>query len=233
LRPYTPPSHLSLETLNQHWSTWIEAEGERKKIITNYIREAKDLLRKQFANQANSFQTELNSISLALSNLEGDLENQLAVSQSLIKQLDPLKSQLKNLSQLDNQLIEANIDDNEYTIYSVEDLGFELGLVTQNVIKKSAFIENQIVARSKTNFTPQQLEQYSETFRTFDKDNSNSLVREEFKAALQAEGTAFEAEEFEKTFLSLSGGGNEIFFEQVMPNSSSLLNMHVVWKKTR
>jgi Ca2+-binding EF-hand superfamily protein len=97
-------------------------------------------------------------------------------------------------------------------------LTFEYGLLTEALIKKSAFIENQIVARSKTNFTPEQLEQYSETFRVFDKDGSNTLIRNEFKAALQAEGTNYSDEEFESTFLKISGGNDEITFDQVLFN---------------
>ena len=77
-----------------------------------------------------------------------------------------------------------------YTIYSADDIDFDLGLLQQTLFKKIAFIENQIVARSKSNFTPQQLEEFSETFKHFDKDNSNTLKRDEFKAALASEGTA-------------------------------------------
>jgi hypothetical protein len=122
---------------------------------------------------------------------------------------------LQKLAQLDSQLVEANIEDNEFTIYSVEDLNFELTLLLKGLNKKSAFIENQMVARTVTNVTPEQLEQYSESFRHFDKDTSNSLVRNEFKAALQAEGTALGDAEFEAEFLKVSGGNNEISFEQV------------------
>jgi Ca2+-binding EF-hand superfamily protein len=102
-----------------------------------------------------------------------------------------------------------------HTIFSVEDLSFELNIVIQSISKKISFIENQIVARTKSNITPEQMEQYSETFKFFDKDNSNGLVRDEFKAALQAEGTAIEPAQFEDLFLKLSEGQNEISFEQV------------------
>ena len=83
------------------------------------------------------------------------------MSKELLKQSRTLQVQLDDLSDLDGQLVEASIEDNEYTIYSVEDLSFEHRLLVEGLIKKLAFIENQIVARSKTNFTPEQLEQYS------------------------------------------------------------------------
>ena len=95
-------------------------------------------------------------------------------------------------------------------------------MLLQNIVKKAAFIENQIVARGKSNITPEQLEQFSQTFKFFDKDGSNGLVRSEFQAALQAEGTAIEPEKFEALFLQLSEGGDEIRFEQFIEYARSL-----------
>ncbi|KAJ3353955.1 hypothetical protein HDU91_005831 [Kappamyces sp. JEL0680] len=222
LRAYVPPQELSIENLNINWKGLLQAEATRKRNITIFIRDSKDRLRKQFATAANAFQDSLTAISLGLSSLEGELENQLATTQNLALQTEPLKEQLQLLSQLDKECVVANIEDNEFTIFSVEDLSFELGLLTEGLSKKSAFIENQMVARSKTNFSPEQLEQYSETFRLFDKDNSNTLVREEFKAALQAEGTALGEAEFETTFLQVSQGTEEITFEQFIEYARSL-----------
>eukprot|EP00842_Homolaphlyctis_polyrhiza_P005238 jgi/Hompol1/5715/HPOL_004659-RA len=214
LRPYNPPPGFTLADIDGKWNTLVEAEAGRKRAITHYIRESKDNLRKEYANVANSFQEALNEVSRQLASLTGDLDHQLETTKSLISRLVPIGHSLQQIQALNNALTEANIDDNEYTIYSVEDLSFDYGLLTQSLNKKLAFIENQMVARTKTNFTPEQLEEYSETFRHFDKDNSNSLKREEFKAALQSEGTALKDEEFEKTFLGVSQGSDEISFEQ-------------------
>ena len=38
----------------------------------------------------------------------------------------------------------ANVEENDHTIYTVDDLSFDLKLVQQAVQKKSAFIENQV-----------------------------------------------------------------------------------------
>lgn len=88
---------------------------------------------------------------------------------------------------------EAGIDesDREQTICSVEDLAFDLGLVKSSVQKKSAFIENQIVSRSMTNLTPQQLEEFEVTFKHFDRDGSNTLNHFEFKACLASLGLSY------------------------------------------
>ena len=86
-----------------------------------------------------------------------------------------------------------------YTIYSVEDLDFDANLLGQSLKKKLAFIENQIVARSMTNITAEQLEEYSQTFKSCDKANTNLLDRDGFKLALKAEG-----EEFSVKFIILT-----------------------------
>ena len=188
LKPYNPPEGYNVSDVNQYWSTLVEAEAKRKRSITQYIRESKDSLRKQFADAANTFQNAVNAVSIKLASIEGELEQQLEATRTLNGELDALHQSFASIQSLNTALLEANIDDNEFTIYSVEDLSFDLGLLEQALQKKVGFIENQIVARSKTNFTPQQLEEFSDTFKHCDRDNSNTLKREEFKAALQAEG---------------------------------------------
>ncbi|KAI8925778.1 calponin homology domain-containing protein [Entophlyctis helioformis] len=214
LKTYNPPPGYTLADLDHHWGVLVEAEASRKRSITHYIRESKDRLRKEYAQVANSFQEAINEISRQLASLQGDLEQQMDTTKSLIGRLEPVKRSLEQIQSLNDALVEANIDDNEYTIYTVEDLTFDFGLLTTSLTKKLGFIENQMVARTKTNFTPAQLEEYSETFKHFDRDNSNTLKREEFKAALQSEGTALKDDEFEQTFLQVSGGTDEISFEQ-------------------
>lgn len=64
--------------------------------------------------------------------------------QTITGKLQPLQSSLQKIGELDRQCEEANTEENDYTIYSVEDLKFELTLVQKAVQKKSAFIENQV-----------------------------------------------------------------------------------------
>ncbi|KAI8914816.1 calponin homology domain-containing protein [Powellomyces hirtus] len=214
LRPYTPPAGLTLQDLSATWEALVNVEGERKRNISAYIRDMKESLKKKYANAANQFQDNLNQISLALVDLEGDLQNQLDTVQDLVLRLEPLKNELHHIEKLNTDCTEANIEGALFTIYSVDDLLFEFGLVTQTVVKKSAFIENQIVARAHTNITPEQMEAFSESFRLCDKDSSNSLNREEFKSALHAEGTDFDDASLERLFTGASQGTDEVNFDQ-------------------
>jgi hypothetical protein len=38
----------------------------------------------------------------------------------------------------------ANVEENDYTVFTCQDLEFELELVMQSIIKKIAFIDNQV-----------------------------------------------------------------------------------------
>ncbi|CAG8552262.1 1003_t:CDS:2, partial [Scutellospora calospora] len=132
----------------------------------------------------------------------------------LSAKLGPLENSLRRIEELDMQCREANVEENDYTVFSVDDLKFELGLVQQSITKKSSFIENQIVARNMTNLTPAQLEEFEGTFRHFDTDSSNTLNPYEFKAALASLGIFYDDTELNAAFNQMSEGQPEASFEQ-------------------
>lgn len=60
------------------------------------------------------------------------------------ERLTPFEDDLKTLIAMESHCKDANIEENDYTIFTVQDLQFELQLVRQVVAKKIAFIENQV-----------------------------------------------------------------------------------------
>ena len=114
MRPYNPPEELTVEALDSDWQKMMSVEGKRKKSISAYIAEAKDKLRKIFAEAANAFEKSLNGVSLSLASLSGELEAQLATTQELHENAKGMAEELKELAILDAQCVEAAIDDNEY-----------------------------------------------------------------------------------------------------------------------
>ncbi|CAG8495259.1 3574_t:CDS:10 [Acaulospora colombiana] len=214
LEPYHPPPGLTLADLDEVWRGLLNAEAQRYKIINDKIREIKESLRRSFARSANEFQRNLESISQPLAKLDGELDAQLSIVKDLSSKLKPLETSLGHIEDLDVQCNEANIEENDYTVFSVDDLRFELGLVQQSIAKKTAFIENQIVSRNMTNLTPAQLEEFESTFRHFDKDASNTLNIFEFKAALASLGLMYNDAEFESAFYQMSAGEPEASFSQ-------------------
>lgn len=69
---------------------------------------------------------------------------QLAHVRQLGTRLGPMADTLEQIQRLDDQCVEANIEENDYTIYSADDLSFDFGLLEQALQKKSAFISNQV-----------------------------------------------------------------------------------------
>ena len=96
--------------------------------------------------------------------MEGDVEDQLQHAQSLSANLAPLEQYLTGIAILDEKCQEANIDENDFTTYTYDELLYELSLVKTSVQKKLTFLENQMVARSMTNLTPSQLEEFESVF---------------------------------------------------------------------
>lgn len=205
LRPYEPPSSLSPETLEEEWAGLAHDEHARSKMINEAIRDIKNALRRSFADRANDLALTLNTLTLAISGLEGDVEDQFAHVQRLNDNLPPLEAFLDTIADLDEQCVEANVDENDFTTYTLEELSYELGLVKASVSKKLAFLENQMVARNMTNLTPIQLEEFESVFRHFDRDSTNTLQEIEFSAALASLGLVYDEDEMHEVFVEVCG----------------------------
>lgn len=134
--------------------------------------------------------------------------------QRLNSNLPPLDAFLGTLALLDRQCEEANIEENDFTTYTYDDLSYELGLVKSSVAKKLSFLENQMVARNMTNLTPIQLEEFESVFRHFDRDLTNSLQELEFSAALASLSLVYDEEEMHENFVTISAGKGYVTFEQ-------------------
>ena len=156
----------------------------------------------------------LKTLATSLSGLEGDVEDQLRHTQALCEQLHPLDRYLQIISDIDEQCQEANIEENDYTTYTYDELEYELGLVKSSVQKKLAFLENQQVARNMTNLTPIQLEEFESVFRHFDREGTNSLRENDFSGALASLGLVYDPSEMHDQFLDCSGGRQFVTFEQ-------------------
>lgn len=214
LRPYDPPTDLSLEALDRAWLGLMRAERDRSQIINETIRDIKDRLRRDFADKANGLALTLSTLSTSISGLEGDVEDQQEHAKALSENLPPLDEYLEIIKSIDERCSEANIEENDFTTYTYDELEYELGLVRSSVSKKLAFLDNQLVARNMTNLTPIQLEEFESVFRHFDRDLSNSLQEIEFSAALASLGLVYDETEMHDKFREISSGRAYVTFEQ-------------------
>ena len=142
------------------------------------------------------------------------MEDQLIHVRRLNDNLAPLNQYLEKIAEIDQKCEEANIEENDFTTYTYDELSYELGLVKNSVLKKLAFLDNQVVARNMTNLTPIQLEEFESVFRHFDRDATNSLQELEFSAALASLGLVFSEDEMHEYFQETSNGRDHVTFEQ-------------------
>lgn len=203
LAPYDPKPELRLEVLDQQWASLMHDEKERSRLINETIRDIKNALRRSFADKANDFALTLSTLSLAVSGLDGDVEDQMDHAQKLSSNLPHLEQYLSVIATLDQQCQEANIDENDFTTYTYDELMYELDLVKQSVNKKLKFLDNQMVARNMTNLTPIQLEEFESVFRHFDRDGSNTLHELEFSAALASLGLVYDEDEMHEKYVEV------------------------------
>ncbi|KAG7445806.1 uncharacterized protein BT62DRAFT_994731 [Guyanagaster necrorhizus] len=195
LREYVPPKGLALSDLDEAWKTLLASEAQRSRSINAQIRQIKERLRKQFADVANDFERRLHLISSELAAVDGPLEAQQQEMQHIQTRIPALSETLADVASAEAECAAANVEENDYTVFTCQDLEFELELVVQSIAKKIAFIDNQIVSRNMTNLTPAQLEQFESTFRYFDKDESNTLNQSEMTAALASLGIVYSDED--------------------------------------
>lgn len=223
LRAYSPPPELRMEVLEQVWGELTQDEHRHRQAINKKIREIKDKLREEFATKANSFAYTLSTLSVAISSLEGEVDEQLSHVLQLAEKFTPEKDGEKNvlekyldeIADCNKRCAEANIEENDYTTYNYDDLAYELDLVRTSVSNKRAFLENQMVARSMTNLTPIQLEEFESVFRHFDRDGSNTLQQIEFSAALASLGLVYDEDEMREKYIETCGGRDSgVSFEQ-------------------
>ncbi|KAJ3166181.1 hypothetical protein HK101_011978 [Irineochytrium annulatum] len=209
LAAYVPPEGSKPADVAAAWESLVAAEAQRKQDLSSLIRQTRDRMRKEFAAVVNGLNDKLKDISHQLANIDGEneLESQVTIVKTLMSSLDSLKPGLTEAESKSNACAEANITDNQYTILTFEDISFDFTLLSQSVTKKIAFLENQIIARSVSNVTAAQLEEWTETFKHFDKDNANCLSEDQFRGALQALGVVTNDADFQRTFKSLATEG--------------------------
>lgn len=213
LREYIPPLGLALSDLDDAWNDLLQSEAKRSRAINAQIRQIKESLRKEFADLANDFSQRLHSISLELSGVAGPLETQQDQVKEIQTRLPTLSEVLTRVEKAEQDCVAANVEENDYTVFTCQDLEFELGLVAQSLTKKISFIDNQIVSRNMTNLTPAQLEQFESTFRYFDRDETNTLSLTETSAALASQGLVYSDEDMTYIYDQLVQDYGAVTFE--------------------
>jgi len=100
-------------------------------------------LRKKFAAFADGFRERLRAVSLELSTVEGPLEEQQRQIESIQTRIPALSEALEDVEAAEAECVAAKVEENDYSVFTCQDLEFELELVVQSIAKKISFIDNQ------------------------------------------------------------------------------------------
>ncbi|KAG2009772.1 actin cross-linking, variant 2 [Coprinopsis cinerea AmutBmut pab1-1] len=213
LAEYVPPDGLAPSDLDSAWQELLQSEAKRSRAINAQIRKIKEDLRKKFADLANAFADRLHEVSVELASIEGPLQDQEQNAKEIQKRIPKLSEDLAAVAAAEAECLAANVEENDYTVFTWQDLEFELELLVHAIAKKIAFIDNQIVSRNMTNLTPAQLEQFESTFRYFDKGETNTLNILEMMAALASLGIVYSDEDMVSIYDQLVAEYGAITYE--------------------
>lgn len=184
-------STYTMEQVTDRWNRLNASIAERQGGLSEEAKRQSDNDEacKLFASKAGEFLNQCNAVKTKISapnscELEAQLENAKALNAEAVA----LGSGLDELRNISNDIEERNVVYNPHTDATIESVTFTHDGVVEMSKKDISLIEKQILEKSGSGVTEEQLAEFKETFDTFDKDKSNTLEKHEFKACLQALG---------------------------------------------
>jgi hypothetical protein len=220
LPAYEPPAGLFPADTEKHLTHLGTVETTRRRQINANMLAIKEKLEKNFGDAANHFYNEIQSFKhQAQADFGNDLHHAKNVLNELLHKVKAHESGLVSVEKAEKLCEEANIESNEHTDHTTDDLSFEIHQVEKFITKNLAAVESQIAANSgATGVSADQLKEYKDTFNHFDVDKDGTLNRLEFKSCLTTLGLIgidFEGGDakFERIFTDVSGGAAEIKFD--------------------
>ncbi|GAA5865515.1 hypothetical protein JCM1840_001425 [Sporobolomyces johnsonii] len=219
LKGYEPAEGLRIKDVDHKWTDLELAEQAQLRDLSRSIRRIQQTARQRFVEQGNKLAGELRAAERDLAAISGPLESQAPLARSLQSRLPALEASLAALEAAEQACTDcdvsvpvvldaASVDGEDVSVHSCEALGVELGWLRDNVARRIAFVENQVVARRATTATPEQLEEWESAFRAFDKDGSNALDLDELSGALGSLGIS------EVNLDDIAQVGDEVTFEE-------------------
>uniref|UniRef100_A0A8C6NGM2 Uncharacterized protein n=1 Tax=Melopsittacus undulatus TaxID=13146 RepID=A0A8C6NGM2_MELUD len=185
-----PYSTVTVDEIRSKWEKVKQLVPQRDQSLQEELarQHANERLRRQFAAQANVIgpwiQTKMEEIARSSIEMTGPLEDQMNQLKQYEHNIINYKHNIDKLEG-DHQLIqEALVFDNKHTNYTMEHIrvGWELLLTT--IARTINEVETQILTRDAKGITQEQMNDFRASFNHFDRDESDNLHSDEFKACL-------------------------------------------------
>ena len=203
-------SSQNLDTLQEKFSAVQELfEQKNAQVVAEREKQTAnaDLL-KQFADSVAEYSSWTDEKKDAVNaELEGELDAQLnelrAQQTALVAESD---AKLNDLAQLYAQLEQADVT--EQSGVSLQALNILNDSLKTLIQKRVDAIQQQILQAKASNVSEEQMNEFRQTFKFFDKDHDDRLTKLDFKACLSSLGQDLPDEELNRVFASYDTSGD-------------------------
>lgn len=224
---YVPPEGIATADIDNAMDQLNSHERSYRTGLSAQLRQLLDRLRHEFADPANAFNDMLQGYKAFLGEtLEGDFEEQKNAFQAKRDELNSHAPELDAIQAAEQACEACNIEENEYTDHTWEDLKAAFDQLLRTMDKKIAFLAAQ-ANESATGISADKMLEFQQSFDAFDEDHNHSLERLEFFACLASLGLAqvdFTGQnpEAEKIFQEVSEGTGHVSLDQYVKFVSSM-----------
>eukprot|EP01101_Sappina_pedata_P003205 TRINITY_DN1342_c0_g1_i1.p1 TRINITY_DN1342_c0_g1~~TRINITY_DN1342_c0_g1_i1.p1 ORF type:complete len:864 (+),score=523.03 TRINITY_DN1342_c0_g1_i1:23-2593(+) len=183
-------SDVSWASLQQGWDKNESLIGQRQADLTAEFERQNhnEGLRKAFAALAIEFNAWGKSKSQQIDELSGDLQDQINANSNTIAEINAAQQKFHAVVAAQQALEDARVNDNPHTELTVEGLKSQWDALNTLSHKKQQVLEKELLAQSGTGLSADQLQEFKECFKHFDKDLDNLLDRLELGSCLKSLG---------------------------------------------
>jgi len=219
-QPYSPSD------LQSRWNAFLADADARKDALAAELskQQHNESLRVSFAEKAKALHAFTQEHSAFVnSNSNAELEDQLKEIQHRKPTIFGGSEQLAAVESLNNQLSEAGVTHNPHTDHTFPTLKADFQQLVKETNNKETLIQKEIIQKTGSRVSAEQLAEFREVFDHFDKDRRGSLNRLEFKSCLQSLGEDLADAELDKIIGAIGTDGKVPFdsFCDFMANKSA------------
>jgi len=162
-------------------------QQEHENLVKNYSTKFTDYV-KFVDDSSNAIQKDL----------KGELEPQLKQVREMGTSFSgDSKKKLKELSELFNKIEAADISER---VTAIQEANLNDSKLQKTISKRIETLESSILSQKQSNISEEQLKEFRDTFRHFDRDKSGNLNKLQFKSACAAVGEDIPDSKLEETF---------------------------------
>ena len=202
----TPAEGLEPETLNTKLNELDQVANDARNNTRVALRNAQQELIQSYDNKCKEFSDWTANKMEESSNLQGALEEKREKLVEIGNEIEAKKETVSELNEPYEELEKYDLQlDAEQTPDSVKSM---FVTVANHVATILASVDSAIAAAKGLEISEEQLAEFRETFKTFDKDNSNTLQYYELGACLTALGETATDDECKELIQKYAGGEN-------------------------